>query len=340
MAVYTRQIAKGVELRVETANIFNDPLIHSRIYVTAVYGYMESDPLYKQTVEAPNNRYIRYNMTFIVNSSEVDKRITAFNIYVQSSLSEVEDFGDFLDSPSEYYLKETVTTDVGWQDGEKSVSVDGIADVNQINLLDALGHAPSFNRERVKPRYITQSRRSQGSVVVIDQDDQTLRLSTYSGFGVHEDENFPNVSVDNLGNPQIIRLNSRGQLQGIEILNEQVLAFKQTELELYDLQSGVTRLLTADCIAPKSILRTPFGVVWAGRSAVYLMPIDGSGIQILNPKWKNLYDGTYDGNPVAGTDIVSGYDPIEQTAWFTKGNKVYRFSFNYNVWNVREFNDT
>lgn len=351
MAEITRVIGEGITVKAVVGDSTDTKSVATQMIVTAVYDYMESDPIYRITAipsdgDDPHNPNLgntpEIEFTLTVDSDTVDRRITAFNVYVANSLEELEDYSDWLISYSEFFLAKTVDTDSGWTGATASKEITftlvGVGDVNKINLLDSLGRAPSFSRERVEPRYIVQSRRSQGSLVVIDEDDQTLRLSTYSGYGVHEDENFPNVSTDNLGNPQIIRLNARGTLMGIEILNEQILAFKQAELEVYDLQSGATRLLTADCIASKSILRTPFGVVWAGRSAIYLLPNDGSGIQVLNPNWKNLYDGTYDGEAIAGGDIIAGYDPIEQAAWFTVQDKVYRYSFKYNVWNLREFN--
>jgi hypothetical protein len=51
MALFTRDIGDGIRIKVETDIISHSYRLVTRVYVTAVYDYMESDPIFKITVD-------------------------------------------------------------------------------------------------------------------------------------------------------------------------------------------------------------------------------------------------------------------------------------------------
>jgi hypothetical protein len=344
MALFTRDIGDGIRIKVETDIISHSYRLVTRVYVTAVYDYMESDPIFKITVDPSNPASaVRMDFRFEIDVDVVDKNITAFNIYVANIPEAVDGVVNWLDSAEDYKLKETVDATDSWSAGGtldryKDVTVNCIADSSAVNLRDILGHEPVLQRERFMPRYITQSRRDQGAITVIDRDDRVLLLSAYSGAGVHEDEKFLDLSVDNQGNPLRVILNSRGELMGYEVLNGELLVFKKTELETFNFQGGGTALYSIDCVAKRSILKTPYGVVWAGRSAIYFLPSDGGGVRVLNENWKNLYDGTWEVSGITDEireKIISGWDPVMHACLFHIDDTIYRYYFRDGVWDSR-----
>lgn len=207
------------------------------------------------------------------------------------------------------------------------------------DIASRLGHEPDLNRSYLRPRFAARAARSQGAVIAVDEDNNTLRLSSYSGAGAHMDDSFPDVSVDINNNNQQLLLNGRGELLGLEILSSQspffsersgkLLAFKTSEIEMFDIKTSEYLLFGADVVALKSIFQTPLGTVWAGKSALWILPLTGADIKELNTDWKNLYDGALmasDGTTPIMTDafrsaIITGYDPTYgQILFFTQLN--------------------
>lgn len=192
------------------------------------------------------------------------------------------------------------------------------------SLATRLNHASDITRTALTPRYAVKVTRSQGSVVIADQDNSTLRLSSYDGDLVHEDDNFPLRSVDSSGNPLRIVLTSTDTLNGLAVNNSIVCAFKTREIERYDLYSGVQDLVPADFLARRSLVTTPYGLFWAGNTGIYWMPNDGGPIVLINKVWQNFYDGSLlipDGSlPYITTAyraaIIAGYNPYYQEVWF------------------------
>jgi hypothetical protein len=220
-------------------------------------------------------------------------------------------------------------------------------------LAGMLNHASDTSRSYLTPRYLIKSSRSQASISIVDQDDTTLRLSCYDGAGAHEDDNYPDVAIDSNNLRQRIALLGRGSLLGIGLVRDTICAFRNTEIETFDLQSGVQGIIDADFCAKYSLVRSDWGLTWAGRSAIYILPEDGSGIQVLNPLWKNKYDGSLLTDSDAAsyvTDayrkaIISGYDPFDRTIWFqiqqTKKDNtgseyvLWRYHFDLKRWTTR-----
>ncbi len=192
-------------------------------------------------------------------------------------------------------------------------------------LASRLTHATDISRTLVKPRYLVRTARNQASVQVVDQDDATLRLTCYDGAGAHEDDNLPNVTADSNGNRQIIALNGRGVINGIAISRDIITVFRHTEAETFDLQSGAQSIFDIDFLVKESLVRSPYGLTWAGRTGIWFMPEDGSSIRQINLGWANKYDGSMmidDGVTPYVTDayrgaILSGYDPYNKAVVFS-----------------------
>jgi len=222
-------------------------------------------------------------------------------------------------------------------------------------LAGELAHATDKVRTLLKPPYLVKTARNQAAIHVVAQDDSTLRMSCYDGAGSHEDDNFPDVTVDANANKQIIFLNGRGVMQGLEISRDTVYVFRNTEAEAFDLQSGVQQIFDIDFLAKDSLVKSQYGITWAGRSGIYLMPESGASIRTINPLWQNKYDGslmTDDGITPYITDsyrsaIISGYDPFTKSVWFHyqqtvkagAGNTEYecaRYYFESDKWSFRK----
>ncbi len=175
--------------------------------------------------------------------------------------------------------------------------------------------SPIIFRNEVKPRYVARPSRSQSALIAVDQDDATLRFCNVDGAGVVDDEVFPDLALDGNGSKLTAYLMSRGPLLGIGWVNGRIVALKASEAELIDPTAAMQEVIPADCVAPKSILNTEFGLVWAGRYGIYIMPSDGGPIRKINKRWSNIYDGTTispSGNPYIQdqSTIVTGYNRL------------------------------
>ena len=191
-------------------------------------------------------------------------------------------------------------------------------------LAGNLSHATDPNRSLIAPRYLVQSARNQAAIIVAVKDDTTLRMTCYDGAGVHEDDNYPDITSDSNNNRQLLPLNGRGIVQGESISRDTIYIFHPTEAETFDLQQGSQQLFDIDFLCKDSLVKSPYGLTWAGRAGLYCLPESGSSIRIINPLWINKYDGTLmtdDGVTPFITDayragIISGYDPFSKSVWF------------------------
>lgn len=218
-----------------------------------------------------------------------------------------------------------------------------------------------YDRGYLSPRYITKASRSQESIVVIDDGDRTLRLTSYDGYGVHQDDNFPDSALDNNNKKHLITLQGDGRIMGLSMTNQDVVVIRPTQIEIVDIISGITRVYQSDCIAKDSIAEigidgAHLGVAWAGAAGIYFLGSDGSGQKIINQAWKNFYDGTL---TIPGTttpymsdaqrvQTIIGYDPkyteilVHVTCTPEAGSGTEYLTFRQNIqtkkWNVRQFN--
>lgn len=324
-----------------------------RIYATVEYGdYEESDPVFQgyyylgsSSTSADGAQVL---LGISINFALMNKEITSIRFWGANPSSDtVANDNGWVDSPSEYYLcldfqvQAVNEVDNFWRVQTHPVSAKpyfgykSVPDITSTvilnkknggatNIQDQLNHAIDKNRTYPTPRYAVRAARPQGAISVIDEDDLTLRLSNRNGDNVNEDDNFPNVTVNNEGGKLKAFLNSSGELLGIGILNDQIHAFKRTEREWIDLQSGLQGIVQCDFVAKESlVLHCPHGLAYAGEHGIYLLPKTGGDAFVLNPGWQNLYDGTL---MVTGTTpymtsayrqaIIGGYDITYDALWF------------------------
>jgi len=382
----TQEIGDGFQIKVDSTpadEATSGEQWFLRIYVTVLYAeynydtyYQESDPIAKVYVRpAATDKHPNPKITVYVDPALVNKNVIGFNFYVaRNDVNELA-IDKWPENPKEaillwtqlVYDKDNKGYDVGWTFNDQlryayAVEVNKFTNTlieaasANINLLDALAHAPDEKREYLRPRYVAKAVRQQGSIVSVDQDDGILRFSTFDGYGVHQDDNFPDVSVDNFGFKQKLNLLPvAGELMGLVTHNDQILAFRPYTVEQIDLYSGVQRAYEADVLAKRSILNTPYGTFWAGNNAIYLFPSGRADIQVANIAWKNFFDGTL--KATNGDQFISkanrqasigGYDPTYHEYWLHvlcddeagTGTEYLCFRMNPEVglWNVRKLN--
>lgn len=199
------------------------------------------------------------------------------------------------------------------------------------SIVDDLGHAVVKKRSAVKPLLATRAGDANGSVTVVAIDNTTLAASVVGGNGLAWDDSFPELIASNSGSRLRIPLQSQGELLGLEYLpiqyqaqkpSQVVLVLKRHEKEMVDL-SGGNNVYPADVTSPKSIVRHPRGIVWAGAAGFYEQRVDGSEI-VINPKTQNEYNGSLlcdDGVTSVTTDsyresVVGGYIPLTRQVIF------------------------
>lgn len=351
-----------------------------RFYVTLLFsGGMESDPVYQgffRSNSSPLDIWFAYGVCFAL----MNKNVEAINLYAAINPSALEPT-DWTDSQSEYVLISSLriqtltdTTNQLWKQQnlayrEKSyfgyfsstynhlagLDVQNAIDGGQINLNDALNHAVDKNRSYPTPTFATKGTREQGSIVAINEGNTKLHLSLYDGYGVHQDDNFPDVAVDNNGNKMLIEMFGNSELLGLEILYDTIFAFRSNLIETFDLQGVAKRTYLADIVSARSIVATPYGVVFAGKAAIYLIPSDGGEIRVLNELWNNYYGGNeyVTGSTQYITDayrsaIISGYDDtyreanvlIQVNTATSSEYILHRFSFEDQKWKQRKLNTT
>lgn len=333
--------------------------LNVRAYCTIEYGgYQESDPVFQGFYRAGSVLGAVY-FSFGINFALMNKEVTAINLYGATASSTTVAAG-WADAAADYYLISKLRTQsdsskeiygnsednnwklrapaylstpyFGWNGGAQVAggssgptlaTVDQAIAIGQTNISDALNHAIDINRSYPTPRFGIRVARPQGAISVIDTDDSTLRISNRNGDNNNEDDNFPDVSVDNSAQKMKVFLNSTGEMLGLGMSRDQIQVFKATEREWSDLQSGLQGIVPGDFVAVKSLITTPKGLMWAGRRGIYLLPSYGGEEEVFNPSWQNLYDGSLMATSSLQymTDafrsaIVGGYSSIYDSAWF------------------------
>lgn len=220
-----------------------------------------------------------------------------------------------------------------------------------VTLSSCLGRASvAADREKFKPLFAVASNRIAGAIIVAAEDDTTLRMTHYDGFGSHNDEVFPNVKIDNTGAVTKVSLSGKGRMYGMGVLDSVVYVFRRNYVETYDLHSGVQRIYDADCISPDGIVFSEEGILWAGSSDIYGIFKDSGQIQVLSNDIHNLWIGakTYTRSAVtqpivsmtAKKACIAGYDASFKEAWFSllwyedtaSEYCVLRYSFTQRKW--------
>lgn len=374
-----QDLGEGIRLKVVISeDTVTGKELWARMYITALYAdgtgtaiYMESDPIAQIFAAANINKFARIALTFKLDLALVNKNLIGFNCYIGYNDEITLPAIQWIENPEDYILAATVkASSAGWVvDSTKQFShtiavdlfsyvlVTGSGTFGQPSIDASLARPIRLNRTYKRPRYISKASRTQGSTVVIDMDDRTLLCSLYDGAGTHEDENFSDITTDNDANRQKINLIGRGELMGLSLMNDNVIALRTSEVEIYDLQSGTQRIIGADVLSKKSILslQTPHGLIWAGGSGIYFMPADGSQVILLNKSWQNFYNGdlklvdnvTSFVTSAYRAAVLTGFDDFYQEVWCQlKCNKEgggteylqFRYSFQTHIWTVRELN--
>ena len=355
----------------------------TRVLITLQFGEQESDPIAQLCSVADSGYFIEPSFKFSFDIAKIPKGLTGVNVYswtkewlvggiIKGNSWTTED--DF----SQYLLLGTVDLNTGWLSAGYSfakVTLDSIASywaqmtasialsrtyleglgygAGNGSILSRLGHVPDLNRSYLTPRFAITSKESRGAFNIVDEDDNTLRRSAYSGLATNMDDNYVDLTVDQQGDRQQWDLTSSGELYGLAGNDDTIIAFKRYQIEFIDPQSGITRTIPADVIAKNSIVETPYGVAWCGRQGIYFLQSGNYIPEIINELWSDRYDGT---SFVTGTTqyitdanrsaAIGGYDQFYDELMFaivtnvsaTEAWKyVYRYSFKNKRWTVRTF---
>lgn len=386
------EIGEGIRIRSSFAPTGTGN--YYRLYVTVLYRgkeagsfYQESDPIYQYCYEAGIMHGITVSAD--LNFGLLNKMICGFRLYEAAKFSSVTpvDPARWLDDASEYLLVQETLLDrtadyspnltqnkndpysysivIRSRVPPSTTGPIGVILTTPIgvpDLYNTLGHAISKKRSYLKPRYAVKAARPQGSAIVLDEDDQTLRVSAYNGAGAHMDGSYPNVTYDIALSKQKVFLSGLGEMYGLGMRMGKVVVLRRAEKEIIDLGADSQRIEPGDCVAKKSIIgmgtkdESVLGLVWAGQAGIYLMPWSGSQDTILNPLWQNLYNGELFTdttnvpyvNDVQRQEVIIGYDKNYQELWVQvpcstdTGTAIEYLCFrtNFRKWFIRKLNIT
>jgi hypothetical protein len=321
-----------------------------RVVMTLVYdGYQESDPVYRWYLQSSVGASPVLSITSLkICLARMNKAITAIRFYSAQATNTEESAGwAEADSDYKFYFEfSLISNSITTRDGQTAAysasatwatvptdqycyqmtsSVHYVAPTSP-SIANTWNRSTDLVRSYLTPRYCARISRSQGALSIVDGDDQTLYLSLFDGWGNNNDDIFPELTTDNLGNRLQILLNGLGELQGIAVQNDIVYAFRKREYETYDLQSGLQGLRPCDFAGKNSLVITPKGLFWAGHSAIWWLPVSGGDPVPITQPFQNWYDGTLMINNGTGSSpyltaayrsaIVAGFDPTFQEVWF------------------------
>lgn len=368
-------IGDGIQVSVAFSEATNSSsYTHLRIYVTVMYrGYQESDPICQIIVSGSTSAKFPTPIVSIrCDPALINKDITGFNIYIAQQTTAFASQSDWEEAPSEYLLLRSrdVAGDNNWSYNNStqfcySVDFGQVVESDYATLngegaddiATRLNHQPQTTRTALKPLFGIKVNRQQGAVQVVDQDDQTLRRSSYNGDGVHEDDNYPSVSVDEDDNLLHLPLSGSGEVLEMTLKNGIIHIHRKNEIETYNLFNNENDYLLERTTAEFAIHESPNGLVFASPSGIRVLPVGAGMAKTLNPLWDNFYDGTLlidDDSASYITDayreaMVSGYFSTLEEDWFAcrvnidaedgGGSEylVFRYSRKTSHWMVRKF---
>lgn len=353
-----------------------------RVYLAGEYGlsgYQRSDPFMQLFIES-NNTTTGSSVSshyLGINFALMNKELYDLTFYACQHNSNT-----WIDSSSEYFLCYTVNIQsTNTNCGFANVTTAGVSQIYTLvisgttnyltitpttiseaensganNLQSALNHEVDKNRSYTTPRFARIATQGDGSVVVTDDGDNAFRIANHNGSGALEDDNFPDVTTDVSGNRLKVKTSGVGVMLGIEILDGIIHIIRGNSVELYDLQGVFQREYKIDCVAKSSIHVTPYGIAFAGKASIFLIPIGGGEIIAINPLWEDYYNGSL---YVTGTTtqyvtdtyrnaIIAGYDEVYKESWFNiqvntaSSSEIRNFRYNYasGKWTVRKINTT
>jgi hypothetical protein len=363
----------------------NDVVTYHIVWIAVLEydGYQISDPIAYGHAGNVTYTHVGIDFTFLINAAKMPKNLTGIRIYQWEKVWNINPMDPSslagilaelkLVSPKDLTLANTLKIqELNPSTGVLTVTpsqdptlarpyklhykwVASYTRLSQANLYDTLGHAYTTARTLLHSRYSVLVGQKRGSAIVVDGDDRTLYMTPVNGEGNISEDDFLNIPVDNYGTKLRTTLSAHGRLLGLGQVNNIILAMKPEEIEKIDLYSGNQEVIAADVVAPRSIIHTPFGEVWAGKRAIYIWEEGNGSWEILNKQWQNFYDGRL--RAINGTQylsdtqkesIVAGYDPTYYEVWFHvqaaddagTGTEYlsFRYSFVTKQWNVRKLN--
>ena len=369
------------------------------VAMTATFnGYEETDPIYRVFTGDMRGGHCAFDTFFpAVDMALLPKNLTALNFYQHNvTNADIDSGARVLANVDKNYLfrfsipilvdaQNPGTTTMYWgalysaagqyvgspPNAIETTQANGISLATALNRTTITGvdpntGLPTTTRKYYTPRFAVNSSRSENPVVVIDINNRTLLACIMDGYGVLEDDNFSEITIDNNSNQLTIDLLTDGNLIGLQTDSKGlVYAFKDNGfVEIIDIQSGEHEIRTMDVDAPNSIISCEYGIIGAGSSGINFIPNGGGQIQRISLDINNLYDGTL--RSIATTLVpttvplistanrllaCSGYirktkELIIQipTVWPISGNNSavymnYLFQFDGNKWRQRIFNN-
>ena len=365
-----------------------DSMMQQRVYLAAEYGgYQKSDPIMQLFIQATNTTTGSpvSSHYFGINFALMNKELTALTLYACQHNS--TDITNWVDTSDEYFLCHTVniqSTNVngGFITFPTPYTTNGLTGTQiytfvtsiignyltitppkitaaqnsgTATIYDTLNHEVDKNRSYPTPRFAAITASGDGIVIVMDGGDNAFFIANHNGSGALEDDNFPDVRTNNSGSRLKVDTQGNGAVLGIEILSGIIHIIRAHVAELYDLQGTFIELLKIDCVSKDSIHVTPYGIAYAGKAGIDMIPLGGGKIVTLNPTWDDFYNGseyvtgvTPYINDTYRSQIVGGYDETYQESWFriqvataTSSEIImYRYSYKTETWRERSLNSS
>ena len=168
--------------------------------------------------------------------------------------------------------------DTGLSDNEPE-ELDVTNDTKACKLLyNMLGYPLANTIHEVGVNWTVKARadiKSQ-AVTAVNDGDNILRLSYYDGMsGLHNDHIYPDVNIDNKENPLKFFLTAHGDLLKLIGYMGRFHAVKESSLEVIDVNTARSAVHECDTVAPDGIVLTSLGLLYVGRSGIYVLPLHG-----------------------------------------------------------------
>lgn len=203
--------------------------------------------------------------TNIVLNATVDSDVTANAFYIFN--------------PEGYYLAQECATIDGSGNPSDYAKPFQINISRESTLLQTLQDFLNYSVDDAIPaidplwRFQVQASLRQEAQVVTDESDDVLRMSLYDGDEIHNDHVFPQTSRDSADNPLMLFLSTKGKLLNILSQLGKLYVFKENSIEEIDPLTTRPNVYISDVYAPKSIIATSLGIMFAGKNSISVLPI-------------------------------------------------------------------
>lgn len=310
---------------------------HTMIIVPIVDGYQFGDPIFFDKSSAFKNYSVK------VDWGLFNKRVTSLEFYVEwASLKNLATS----DGQRTYFLTSIDLTgdDSLWEEDVFGRLFTLFQDLEpytdsttpaEVTLDGARGAA--YTTGAVRYRYHKPMTRRQSSLVAVDESDEVIRFSFYDAGGVHNDDIFIDSATDIFGNATMSFLSAPGELLGLAERLGMLYCFKQTTVEVIDMNTFSTAVFPIDCVAKRGIKETAAGVVFVGQHGIYLFPQGGGKEILINSQFLDTYRAITLANKQAA---IAEENRAHNSIIFNIGDTAYIWNYNTQQWWKREFNHT